>query len=56
METIKVAVLSDIHGNIVALEEAIKDAKLNKVDEYIIAGDIILDFPFPNEVINAIKN
>lgn len=52
----KIAMLSDIHGNIVALEEVLKDARANNVDEYIIAGDIILDFPFPNEVIDKIKD
>lgn len=55
METIKVAVLSDIHGNIVALEEAIKDAKLQNVDKYIVLGDIITDFPFTDEVIDIVK-
>ena len=51
----KIAILSDIHGNIVALEEALKDAQNNNVDKYIIAGDIILDFPFINEVVDVIK-
>lgn len=51
----KIAILSDIHGNIVALEEALKDAQNNNVDKYIVAGDIILDFPFINEVIDRIK-
>lgn len=55
METIKVAVLSDIHGNIVALEEAIKDANLQKVDTYIVLGDIITDFPFTDEVVDIVK-
>lgn len=51
----KIAVLSDIHGNIVALEEAIKDARRQGVDEYIVLGDIITDFPFTNEVIDIVK-
>ncbi|MCI9015880.1 MAG: hypothetical protein HFJ53_01770 [Clostridia bacterium] len=55
MINIKIAVLSDIHGNIVALKAAIKDAKKNNVDEYIIAGDLITDFPAANEVIDIIK-
>lgn len=55
METIKVAVLSDIHGNIVALEEAIKDAKSQNVDEYIVLGDIITDLPFTDEVIDKVR-
>ena len=31
----KIAVLSDIHSNIVALEEVLKDAKAQNVDEYL---------------------
>ncbi len=52
----KIAILSDIHGNIVALEEVIKDAKRNNINKYIVAGDIILDFPFINEVVDAVKD
>lgn len=51
----KIAILSDINGNIVALDAVLRDTKENNVNAYIIAGDIILDFPFPNEVINAIR-
>lgn len=51
----KIAVLSDIHGNIVALEEAIKDAKSQGVDEFIVLGDIITDLPFTNEPLDIVK-
>lgn len=51
----KIAVLSDIHANMVALEEVLKDAKEQKVDEYIVLGDIITDLPFTNEAIDKIK-
>ena len=51
----RIAVLSDIHANIVALEEVLKDAKEQKVDEYIVLGDIITDLPFTNETIDIIK-
>lgn len=51
----KIAVLSDIHGNIVALEEALKDAKNQGVNEYIVLGDMITDFPFTDEIIDKIK-
>lgn len=51
----KIAVLSDIHANIVALEEVLQDAKQQKVDEYIVLGDIITDLPFTNETIDVIK-
>lgn len=51
----KVAVLSDIHGNVVALEEAIKDASLQGVEQYIVLGDLITDLPFTDEVIDMVK-
>lgn len=54
-ETMKVAVLSDIHANIVALEEVLKDAKQQEVEEYIVLGDIVTDLPFTNETIDVIK-
>lgn len=51
----KIAVLSDIHGNMIALEAAIKDSKKQKVNEYIVLGDIITDLPFTNEAIDYVK-
>ena len=53
---VKVAVISDIHGNYIALEEVLKDAKNNNVDKYIFTGDLINEFPFGNKVINLIKD
>ena len=53
---VKVAVISDIHGNYVALEEVIKDAKAQGAEKYIFTGDLINEFPFGNKVINIIKN
>jgi len=51
----KLAVLSDIHGNTVALDAVIEDAKKNKVDSYIVAGDLITDFPGTNEIVEKIR-
>lgn len=53
---VKVAVISDIHGNYIALEKVLKDAKNNNVDKYIFTGDLINEFPFGNKVINLIKD
>jgi putative phosphoesterase len=53
---IKVAIISDIHGNSVALKEVIKDAQNNNVDDYIFLGDLINDFPFGNETLNIVKS
>lgn len=51
----RIAVLSDIHGNLAALQEVIKDAKAQQVDKFILLGDLITDFPCINEVIDQIK-
>lgn len=55
MIKIKIAILSDIHGNIVALKEVLKDAEKNNVDEYFVIGDMIFDFPFGNETLDIVK-
>ena len=38
----KIAVISDIHGNMTALEAVIEDAKQARVDEYWLLGDILM--------------
>ena len=56
MRKIKIAVISDIHGNSEALKAAILDAQKNNVDEYIFPGDLVNDLPFGNETLEIIKN
>lgn len=56
MIKIKIAIISDIHGNSVALKEVVKDAKQNKVDEFVFLGDLINDFPFGNETLEIVKS
>lgn len=53
---VKVALISDIHGNYLALEEILKDAKQNGVERYIISGDLVNELPFGNKVIDMIKS
>jgi len=53
---IKIAVLSDIHGNVQALEAILEDVNSDDVSHIIIAGDHICDGPEPNRVIDIIKN
>ena len=53
---IKVAIISDIHGNSVALNEVLKDAKKNNVDDYIFSGDLVNDLPFGNETLEIVKS
>lgn len=56
MVKIKVAIISDIHGNSIALEEILKDAKKNNVDDYIFSGDLVNDLPFGNETLEIVKS
>lgn len=51
----KYAIISDIHGNMPALQAVIDDANNNLVDEYIFTGDYYGDLPYPNEVVNTIR-
>lgn len=55
MRKIKIAVISDIHGNCVALKEVLKDAEKNNVDDYVFLGDLINDLPFGNETLKMVR-
>lgn len=52
----RIAVLSDIHGNFTAFQAVTKDIKKKGIDKVIIAGDNIVDCTEPNEVLNNIKS
>ena len=51
----KTAVISDIHGNLHALEAVLADAEKLQVEKYVFLGDYYMDLPFPNEVVDRIK-
>lgn len=51
----KIAVLSDIHGNILALEAVLKDIELRGPDLIFCLGDLVGYGAFPNEVISLIS-
>lgn len=46
----KIAVLSDVHGNLHALEAVYQDLKQESVDKVVFLGDLIMSGPRPNEV------
>lgn len=50
----RIAVLSDIHSNLHALDAVLDDVKKHNVNEMIVAGDLIGDGPQPKEVIGRI--
>ncbi len=51
----KIAVFSDIHGNIEALDAVLKDIESHGVDQMICLGDLVGYLPFPNEVIDCVR-
>jgi predicted phosphodiesterase len=51
----KIAIISDIHANIEALEAILADANRQKADEIVCLGDIVGYGANPNECIDIIK-
>lgn len=52
----KIAILSDIHGNVTALEAVIADAKNQGVSEYWLLGDIFLPGPGAHDLIALLND
>ena len=52
----RVAILSDIHGNQLALDAVLKDiARQAAIDQIIVAGDICLNGPCPREALETVQ-
>lgn len=51
----KIAVISDIHGNLPALNAVLADAEKQGASEYIFAGDYCLSGPWPDDCVAAIR-
>jgi predicted phosphodiesterase len=49
------ALLYDIHGNLVALEEVLKDAEAAGADAYLLGGDFGAWSPWPRETIERLR-
>ena len=50
----KYAVISDVHGNLDALEGVLADAARQSADAYLFTGDYCLSLPFPEQVVRRI--
>ena len=53
--TARLAVLSDVHGNVTALEAVRKALKKEKPDAVMVAGDLVMNGPEPSEAIDALR-
>ncbi len=51
----KIAVLSCIHGNLEALEAVLRHIKGQQVDKIYCVGDLVGYGPYPNQVVDRIR-
>ena len=51
----KIAVISDIHGNYDALVEVLKRAKKEKVDHLLVLGDIVGYYYHPDKILKLLS-
>ncbi|MCE2440504.1 MAG: metallophosphoesterase family protein [Candidatus Latescibacteria bacterium] len=51
----RIAIISDIHGNLVALEAVLNDLKTEHIDRIVCLGDVVSGGPQPGEVIAHLK-
>jgi predicted phosphodiesterase len=51
----RIAVLSDIHGNLLALEAVAAEIRREKPDAVLIAGDLVMNGPDPNGCVDALR-
>jgi len=52
----KVAIISDIHGNLTAFRSVLKDAKDQKVDEYWFLGDLLMPGPGTDSILDLLNS
>jgi putative phosphoesterase len=53
---LKIAVISDVHGNLEALQSALSDIDDKKIDTIVCLGDLVGYGPFPNQVVELIRS
>jgi putative phosphoesterase len=51
----RIAVISDVHGNLLALEAVRKALKKEKPDVVLVAGDLVMNGPEPGATIDALR-
>ena len=55
-EVVRIAVMSDVHSNLAALDACIDDSKRYKVKYYLFLGDLISDWHQPCEVLKRVRS
>ena len=49
------ALLADVHGNVAALDAALKDIRRHAPDRILVTGDLVLNGPRPAEVVERVR-
>ena len=52
----RIAALSDVHGNVTALEAVLADVARAKPDHIVVAGDLVLNGPEPAAAVDALRS
>ncbi|MBO7408184.1 MAG: metallophosphoesterase family protein, partial [Clostridia bacterium] len=52
----KIAVISDIHSNLAALNACLEDSRASGAEKYIVLGDIVSDWHKPNECLSTVRD
>jgi putative phosphoesterase len=55
MTDFRLALIADVHGNVEALDAALKDIKSHRPDRIAIAGDLVMNGPRPAETLARIR-
>ena len=51
----QIAIISDIHGNITALNAVLEDIKKRNISRIFCLGDLVIKCPSPDLVVDSIK-
>lgn len=51
----RIALISDIHGNVLALDAALKEIESRRADRIVILGDLVLNGPRPVETVDRVR-
>ena len=52
----RLALLSDIHANVTALETVLEEIERRHVDKFVLLGDLVNYGMRPNEIVDIVRN
>ena len=55
-DVVRIAVMSDIHSNMAALDACVADSKRYRVKYYLFLGDLVSDWHQPGEVLKKVRS